>query len=88
MLPEVKKDSLTRLKRISGQVSGLQRMVGEEKYCIDILIQIAAVRAALDKVGLIILKGHLQTHVTEAIEKGKGQELIDELDHTLSQYLR
>jgi len=63
-------------------------MVEEEKYCIDILIQIAAVRAALDKVGLVILKGHLQTHVTEAIEEGKGQELIDELDHALSQYLR
>jgi len=88
MLPEVKKDSLTRLKRIAGQVGGLQRMVEEEKYCIDILIQIAAVRAALDKVGLVILKGHLQTHVTEAIEEGKGQELIDELDHALSQYLR
>ncbi|MFQ5575243.1 MAG: metal-sensitive transcriptional regulator [Terriglobia bacterium] len=88
MLTEVKKDAQLRLKRIAGQVSGLQRMVDEEKYCTDILVQIAAVRAALDKVGLTILKGHLETHVSEAIERGKGQELIEELDQTLSRYLK
>ena len=88
MLPRVKEESRKRLNRIAGQVKGIQRMVEEEKYCIDILIQIAAVRAALDRVGLIILKGHMETHVTEAIKENKGQELIDELDEALSQFLK
>ncbi|HID96184.1 MAG TPA: transcriptional regulator [Candidatus Latescibacteria bacterium] len=88
MLEGVKEDSLVRLRRIAGQVGGIQRMVEEEKYCIDILTQIAAVRAALDKVGLIILRGHLETCVTRAIKENKGEELIDELDSLLSKFLR
>lgn len=87
MLPKVKEDSQKRLKRIAGQIKGIQRMIEEERYCIDLLNQIAAVRAALDQVGLIILKGHLETCVTKAIKGSKGQELIDELEKTLSNFL-
>ncbi len=70
-----------RLKIIEGQVKGIQRMVKEEKYCIDILTQISAVRAALDKVGKRILRRHIDNCVTNAIKnKGeKSKELIDEL---------
>jgi len=88
MLPKVKDDVQKRLNRIAGQISGIQRMVEQEKYCIDILTQIAAVRAALDKAGLVILKGHMETCVTRAIRENRGQELIDELDETLSKFLR
>ena len=50
---------LTRLRRIEGQVGGLQRMVDEDRYCIDVLTQISAVQAALDKVALGLLDGRL-----------------------------
>lgn len=88
MLPRVKEETQKRLSRIAGQIGGIQRMVEEEKYCIDILIQIAAVRAALDRAGLVILKGHMETCVTKAIKESRGQELIDELDDALSKFLK
>ncbi|OGC22222.1 hypothetical protein A2291_01350 [candidate division WOR-1 bacterium RIFOXYB2_FULL_42_35] len=70
---------LKRLNRISGQVAGLKRMVAEPRYCVDILTQIAAVRAALSSVGSCILKDHLESCVSEAIKKGKGKKHIEEL---------
>jgi CsoR family transcriptional regulator, copper-sensing transcriptional repressor len=58
------KDQLqTRLRRIEGQVRGIERMVQEDRYCIDVLTQIAAVQAALDKVALGLLDGHAHTCV-------------------------
>ena len=57
---------LGRLSRIEGQVRGVERMVEEDRYCIDVLTQIAAVRAALDKVALGLLDGHAQTCVIGA----------------------
>ena len=79
-------NALKRLKIIEGQVKGIQRMVKEGKYCIDILIQISAVRAALDKVGKRILRRHIDNCVTNAIKnKGKkSKELIDELMEVFS----
>jgi CsoR family transcriptional regulator, copper-sensing transcriptional repressor len=61
------KDQLqTRLRRIEGQVRGIERMVEEDRYCIDVLTQIAAVQAALDKVALGLLDGHAHTCVIGA----------------------
>jgi DNA-binding FrmR family transcriptional regulator len=57
-----------RLKRVAGQVSGIQRMVEGDRYCVDILMQIAAVRAALGKVSGMLLESHIQTCVTGAFE--------------------
>ena len=56
----------TRLRRIEGQVRGIQGMVADERYCIDVLTQIAAIQAALDKVALGLLDGHARTCVLEA----------------------
>jgi CsoR family transcriptional regulator, copper-sensing transcriptional repressor len=56
----------TRLRRIEGQVRGIERMVEEDRYCIDVLTQIAAIQAALDKVALGLLDGHAQTCVVGA----------------------
>jgi len=67
LTPEIQKDSLMRLKRIEGQIKGIQRMVEERKYCVDILLQISAICGALRKVGHIILKNHIETCVTEAM---------------------
>ena len=60
-----------RLKRIEGQVRGVQRMVDEESYCIDVLTQIASMVAALEKVGTILLKDHVEHCVRESVEHGE-----------------
>jgi DNA-binding FrmR family transcriptional regulator len=71
---EASKDQLLdRLARIKGQVGGIERMVGEDRYCIDVLTQISAVQAALDKVALGLLDGHARTCVV-----GADRELQEE----------
>jgi CsoR family transcriptional regulator, copper-sensing transcriptional repressor len=71
------KDALAkRLKRIEGQVRGLQRMIDEERYCIDVLTQIAAVNAALDSVALKVLEDHVAHCVREGGDE-KVAELVD-----------
>jgi CsoR family transcriptional regulator, copper-sensing transcriptional repressor len=68
-----KDDYLARLRRIEGQVRGLQRMVEADKYCIDILTQVSAVTGALQSVALGLLDEHLSHCVTEAVAEGGGQ---------------
>jgi CsoR family transcriptional regulator, copper-sensing transcriptional repressor len=63
-----------RLRRIEGQVRGVQRMVDEEAYCVDVLTQIASVVSALEKVGTILLKDHVEHCVRESIEKGEDAD--------------
>ena len=74
-----KTDLEARLRRIEGQVRGLQRMVDEDKYCIDILTQISSVMAALRAVGMGMLGDHVKHCVTQSIEQGTGDEKIEEL---------
>lgn len=73
-----KQDYLRRLRRIEGQVRGLQRMVEEDQYCIDILTQISAATKALESTALRLLDEHLAHCVTNAISAG-GQEADDKL---------
>jgi len=78
-----------RLRRIEGQVRGLQRMIDEEAYCVDVLTQIASVVSALEKVGAITLKDHVEHCVRESIEKGEGaDEKIEELTAAVERFLR
>ncbi|RJQ32583.1 MAG: transcriptional regulator [Actinobacteria bacterium] len=88
MLPKVKENCTKRLNRIAGQVTGIQKMVEKETYCIDILVQIAAVRAALDKVGLCVLKGHVEDCVVKASKEGQLEQYLDELEDALSKFLK
>lgn len=81
-----KKDLGTRLKRIEGQVRGIQRMIEEEKYCVDILTQISAVRGALKKVGFMILDKHTHGCVQKAIKNEEGETVIDELMAVLTKF--
>ena len=74
-----KKDLQDRLRRIEGQVRGLQRMVDEDKYCIDILTQLNSVTAALKAVGIGLLDGHVRHCVRESIEQGEGDVKVEEL---------
>jgi DNA-binding FrmR family transcriptional regulator len=82
----VNQKALRRLRNIEGQVRGLQRMVEEEKYCVDILNQISAVRAALNGVGALILRRHVETCVSDAIEAGGSERvaIVDELMSVLA----
>ena len=72
-------ESIERLKKIEGQVRGVAKMVENEKYCIDIINQIAAAKNALDGVARIIMKQHVESCVTQAIMEGKAEEKIEEL---------
>lgn len=71
---------LARLKRIEGQVRGIHRMVDEDKYCIDILTQIAAIDSALENLGLALLEDHLHHCVSGALAAGDAQadDKVDE----------
>ena len=73
------KDALrNRLRRISGQIGGLERMVDEERYCIDILTQVSAVQAALDRVSVELLKDHTRHCVVEATPDNRD-EMTEEM---------
>ncbi len=74
-----KEQVINRLKRIEGQVRGIQNMIENDRYCIDILVQISAINAALKKVSLHLLEKHTHHCVTDAIKNGEGGEAIQEL---------
>jgi DNA-binding FrmR family transcriptional regulator len=83
------KDQLaTRLRRIEGQVRGIERMVEEDRYCIDVLTQISAVQAALDKVALGLLDGHARHCVAGGRAKGAPDELTDEMMAAVGRLMR
>lgn len=83
-----KEDLIKRLRRIEGQVRGIQRMIEEDKYCVDILIQISAVRSALDRVGLILLEDHTRGCVARALKSGDGERAIDELSDVVRRFMK
>ena len=77
--PDDQRDALAnRLNRIEGQVRGIGRMLAEDRYCVDILTQVSAVRSALDAVALELLEHHLHGCVQQAVKSGKGEPAIDE----------
>lgn len=79
--PDIKLKNQTRLKRIEGQIRGLQKMVNEDRYCADILVQLAAVQEALRAVGRELMRNHLKHCATDAIQQGgqAAQNMYDEL---------
>src|ERR1700758_4854730 len=80
--PEIKSSNLKRLRRIEGQVRGLQRLVEEERYCADILVQISSVQEALRSVGRALMKNHLRHCATDAIRDkapGRAETMYEEL---------
>jgi CsoR family transcriptional regulator, copper-sensing transcriptional repressor len=75
-----KEDLLNRLKRVSGQVGGIERMVDEERYCIDILTQVSAVQAALDRVSVALLDDHARHCVIGAGEDDREERTEEMMD--------
>jgi CsoR family transcriptional regulator, copper-sensing transcriptional repressor len=95
MEDEVHEKILGRVKRIAGQIAGVQRMIEEERYCVDVLNQISAVRSALDALGVELLTNHLKTCVlgdkNSAHPQAKPMKpaaLVDEVHNVLSRFLR
>jgi len=85
---DVRRKLDARLKRIAGQVAGIQRMVEDDRYCVDILLQIAAVRAALDQAGKQLLGAHVETCVRGAMESGSTRERKAKLEELLEVFAR
>lgn len=81
-----KKELQDRLKRIEGQVRGIQRMVDEDRYCMDILTQVNSSTAALKAVGLGLLDEHVRHCVREGIEQGRGDEKVAELMSAVARF--
>jgi len=79
---------LDRLRRVEGQVRGIQRMVDEDRYCMDVLTQTSAAKAALEKVALLLLADHTEHCVTEAIRAGDGGDKIRELNGAVEWLVR
>ena len=85
---KTRKDANARLKRVAGQVAGVERMLAEDRYCIDVLLQIAAIQGALAEVGRVILANHVRTCLADALKGGnakdrvaKVEELMEVLSH-------
>jgi DNA-binding FrmR family transcriptional regulator len=79
-MQKIEKQKLNnRLKRIEGQIRGLQKMINEDEYCIDVITQTSAIRNALKSVEDVLLEGHLSTCVIDQIKSGKQKKAIIEI---------
>lgn len=96
MKQEARKKVQARVNRISGQIAGIGRMIEEDRYCVDILTQIAAVRSALDNLGVELLTEHIEScvvgHDTESAhqcaKEMTREELLDEVRTSLGRFLK
>lgn len=79
---------LRRLRRLEGQVRGVERMVQEDRYCIDVLTQVSAIQAALDKVALGLVDEHVRHCVVGGHGEGSQEELTDELMGAVGRLVR
>ncbi len=88
-LDEAVERALTnRLNRLEGQVRGINRMLSEHQSCDDILVQVAAVKSAVNGVARALIEGHMETCVLQSVRSGEGEAAFESLKGALSQYLR
>ena len=85
---ESKEDILKRLRRVEGQVKGIQKMIEEDKYCVDILTQVAAVRAAINKVGSILLENHSMKCIENVFSAEDKEKALGELTKTMKSFMK
>jgi CsoR family transcriptional regulator, copper-sensing transcriptional repressor len=83
---ELKKSISARLARIEGQVRGVRRMIDEDAYCDDVLAQISAARAALDRAALVVLEHHMKHCLIDHVRAG-DDAIVDEIMDTLSKFM-
>jgi DNA-binding FrmR family transcriptional regulator len=89
--PALKQSALTRLRRIEGQVRGIQRMVDEERYCADTLVQLSAIQESLRAVSQVLLRNHLEHCAADAIRSGdreRREKMVDELMELFFKHVR
>lgn len=87
MLTDKEKGELKqRLKKVAGQINGIDKMLDEGRYCVDVVQQILAARAALNRVALIILESHAKSCVVTAIKEDRADQSIEELMDVLKQF--
>ena len=79
---------LTRMKKIEGQARGIKQMITDDRYCIQIIQQLAALSGAADEVSLLILQGHIEGCITDAVRQQNGQDHIEELMRTIRKAMR
>lgn len=79
MRVENKKEALTRLSTVRGHLDGVIRMVEQEDYCVDLMKQLSALQASLEKVSRVIFRNHLETCFSEAVAEGRGPDAVAEL---------
>jgi len=82
--PQTKEQVLNRLRSVRGHIDAVIRMVEEDTYCIDVIKQISALRAALDRVGRIELRNHFEHCFANAVRSGESRAAVDELIEALS----
>jgi len=85
---DVSRKALQRLRKIEGQVKGIQRMVEDRRYCIDVITQISAAESALHKLSELILKNHIETCVLEAFRSDDSNERNRKIDELMEAYSR
>lgn len=85
---ESKEDLLKRLRRIEGQVKGIQRMIEEEKGCMEVLTQVAAVRAAINKAGCLILEKHSMTCIEKAAASDDKKQSMEDLVKAMQTFIK
>lgn len=83
-----RQNALLRLKKVEGQVRGIQKMMEEGRYCVDILTQIAAAQEGLRGAGKTVLRNYLENCATQAIRSGQQPEIYDEFMETIYRYVR
>ena len=88
MNAQTKKKVQARLKRIAGQVEGIRRMVEEDRYCVDVLLQLAAAKAALEGVGQVVLSSHVDTCVSTALDSSNRREARKKMNELLEVFDR
>ncbi len=89
MLTDKEKSELKlRLKKIAGQINGIDKMLDDGRYCVDVVQQILAARAALNKVSLIIMESHAKSCMVAAIKEDRAEQSIEELMQLLKQFTK
>lgn len=88
MNAETKRKAVGRLRRIEGQVQGLQRMIGADAYCVDVLLQISAAQGALEQVRKLLLGRHIESCVADAMHSGSRGERQKKIDELLDVFAR
>lgn len=83
-----KEDIKKRLRKTGGQINGIEKMIDEGRYCVDVLQQIMAARAALNQVALIMIESHTKSCVVNAIKENRTEEAVDELMGVLSKFTK